>query len=84
MEKKLYSLISAIKPIDTQVNVILKRLLTCGSINARLNAAVDCLKLNVHFEEAQSVLEDIAENTDVEVLSIKAENILKHGKNISR
>jgi hypothetical protein len=77
MEKKLYNLISAVKPNDTQVNEILKRLLTCGSINARLNAAVDCLKLNIYFEEAQLVLEDIAKNNDVEVLSIKAEKVLK-------
>ena len=69
MEKKIFNLISAVTPDVNQVNEILRRLLYCGSINARLNAAISCLELNINCEKAELILDEIAGNNDVEMLS---------------
>jgi len=68
---KKISTLSGVEPFT-----FYSRILASGSLNARLNGAKDCLELNILTEQASLVLNEIARNEDVEVLSRKAKEIL--------
>jgi hypothetical protein len=79
MEMRFNFLVDTVKlPFENRYTEVLRRLLVCGSIYARFNAAVHCLDHQVYIDKALSVLEEIANNEDIGIFNLRAKTALQN------
>ena len=77
MSKKLNKLFSYLEENNELAKIVLKDILKSDSIRVRSMAAVDSLRLNMYVEESFKVLEEIANNEELGILSLGPEISLK-------
>ena len=75
--KKLNELVLSISHDREMCKIVYGRLLKSENAVTLLNAASECLKLNIYLKEAKKILKELAKRKDIGIISFNAKMMLE-------